>query len=116
MALTAKLSIFKNKRTSQPEIFIDSWLYSYITTSYLKIKISPSVARKITPILRLRYLIQACSQGIIVSGRSGLENCFKENIPLFTPYFEALSYMCEYLRSHFIHAYFIPVFFEGTLQ
>ena len=44
---------FKNKRTSHPEILInltDSLLYGYRTTSNEKIKISPSVTRKITPI------------------------------------------------------------------
>ena len=48
---------------------------------------------------RLLYMMQACSQGVIVLKSSFKIIASKEIYVLITPYFHALSYLCEYLKE-----------------
>ena len=96
-----KLSIFKDKRTSYPDIlitvykFTGSSLNDYRMTSNEKINISLSVTRKITRFWS-RYCMQACSQGNLVSNHWFSDNCLKGNMRSILSCFDALSYLCAY--------------------
>ena len=90
-----KLSVFKSKTTSHQESLIKSyrqlgeqlqndieWKNKYFTVCNWQNDTH----------FRLRYLMQACSQGIIVSEHQLSDNCFKGNIRPMSPCFHALCY------------------------
>ena len=74
-----------------------------------KIKISPSVTREITPISGYVTWCKPAARIFIVSKDQFQDNCFKRNICSITPYFDALSYRCEYLLYRVVSANLVLV-------
>ena len=96
-----KLSIFKDKRTSHPEILTNVYrqlaerLQNVIEWKdrYFTVCKSPNNTH-----FRSHSSTQVCSEGIM---DEFCDNCFKGNIRSITPCFDALSYLCELFWSQF---------------